>query len=235
MGDDVNGPSDTSSGDDDPRPARVWHHVMNDIGLLPSDEGLDLNGDGSPDNALGLLSNLLPSGNAGGFLAQAEEQLILQTWWNRGAEAQAAVAVVRGSDRDGGLADGWEGLTFVVEGQLLPNGRAEVSAVVSPDEAGRYEADLPASPIDLGFIQLPTALPWRVEAQSSEDRHEGVLGTGVAVTELQRILAANQLGFLNGQVAQLADLDLDDDGTPDAISLAVSFSAVPCEVERADD
>lgn len=244
-GDDTDGlvgaGDDTDRGDDSgdtgdgggpgPGGQAAWHHVISYMEILPSEEGLDLDGDGDVDNALGFLSEWIPTDGVGDFLADADTLLILQTWGVEDADQKVGIGALSGTDSDEDPSDNFDGETFVVAAGVRPTGRALVSVETTLGQDGSYEAELPAAPLDLGVITIPIGAPWNVVAKTTAGGQEGFFGTAIAIKDIQALLRQNNLGFLANGVAQFADVDLDGDGTDDALSLAVGFEAVPCQIE----
>lgn len=209
----------------------AWHHVVGFVEILPSDEGLDLDGDGDVDNALGFLAEWIPTDGVSEFLASADQQLILQAWGVEDGDNTVAIGALQGADSDDEPADNFEGETYLVQDGVRPTGRAQVSVETTVDTDGVYVVQLPAAPLDLGVIQIPTAAPWVVVAVLTEDGQEGLFGTAVAISDIETLLRQNNLGFLAGQLDRFADVDLDGNGVEDALSLAVGFGAVPCDIQ----
>jgi len=231
-GDGTGGDGDGGDGGGGPTdPPVAWHHVVSSIEVLPSEEGLDLDGDGDVDNALGFLAEWIPTDGVEDFLASADQQLILQAWGVEDGDNRVAIGALRGADSDDNPDDNFQGEVYLVQDGIRPNGRAQVSVDTELDADDVYEVQLPPAPLDLGVFVLPTSAPWAVVARLDSDGQQGLFGTAVAISDIQTLLRQNGLGFLANGVGQFADVDLDGDGTDDGLSLAVGFDAVPCDVE----
>jgi hypothetical protein len=225
---DAAGPVDTGA----PRPAdQVWNHVVQTMVALPSGQGFDLDGDGDVDNVLGGFAaaiNPLIADNYG----TTPDVAIVQTWGVLDGDAQADIGLFTARDTDFDLTDNFSGAeTFEASVGLGPTGRALIHATTTMDGAGNYATALAAGQIALGPLVLPISIPVTIVGTSLETGHGGQLGGAVPTSALTNLLNQVGLGFLAGALGALADIDSDGNGTPDSISVAFSFTAVPCAVQ----
>jgi hypothetical protein len=92
--------------------------------------------------------------------------------------------------------------------------------------------ELLADSLVLGELELSLATGLFVAGEPTASLHEGTLGFGVSVDALAAGLEAlgvdpDTVALLSG----LADLDTDGDGTDDAVSVALTFTAPACELQ----
>lgn len=225
---DTDAPIDTGA----PRPPdQVWNHVVQTMVALPAAQGFDLDGDGDIDNVLGGFAaaiNPLITDNYG----TTPEVAIVQTWGVLDGDDQADIGLFTGRDTDFDLSDNFSGAeTFDASIGLGPTGRALIHATTTVDGAGNYATALPAGQIALGPVVLPISIPVAIVGTTLASGHGGQLGGAVPTSALTNLLNQVGLGFLSGALGALADIDSDGNGTPDSISVAFSFTAVPCSVQ----
>lgn len=241
-GDEDTGGGDTGGGTQPNAPALdldAWHHVLSDARLLPSGQGVDIDGDGTPDNALGGIAGQLNGLGGGGGITDAiaggDTFVIFQTWGVRDADTAVRVGLIQGEDSDTNPDDNFTTKeTYLVADGIGSDGQASLGTDATLDASGAYRAEIEGFPLDLGFIQIPVSSPWVIEATVTEGKHEGRIGTAIAVQEIIDLINDNGLGFVLAffDPRDFADVDLDDDGTDESISLVLGFEAVPCGINR---
>jgi len=133
---------------------------------------------------------------------------------------------------------GFVSLPFLSETTVLPLRLTRLQATVGPDglregflagaipvtEAVDRLAPVLAAELDR-LYKLPTVSPTMVQAfRALLD----IDGDGTITDD--ELKASNAFGFL----LHSADIDTDDDGTPDAISFGIGFRAVPCQILGVD-
>jgi hypothetical protein len=236
------GDEDTGGGTQPNAPALdldAWHHVLSDARLLPSGQGVDIDGDGTPDNALGGIAGQLNNLGGGGGITDAIAGggtfVIFQSWGVRDCDDAVRVGLLQAADSDTDPDDNFTTKeTYLVSEGLGADGKAALGTDTTLDSAGGYRAEIEGFPLDLGFLQIPVSSPWVIEATVTEGKHEGRIGTAIAVQEIIDLINDNGLGFVLNffDPRDLADVDLDDDDSNESISLVLGFEAVPCGINR---
>jgi hypothetical protein len=204
-------------------PATTWDHAVDVMAVARARDGLDLDGDGEGDNALGafaLVINPLLEATLDG----ATGALILQVQADDlSAATSGALSMFPGSPGEGGA---WSVSAALVDA----DGVARVSTEVEL-AAGAYSGAWLDQSITFGERTLQTATPVLVQATATATSHDGVLGFGVSVDALTAFLSASGNEDLATSLAAVADLDTDADGTNDAVSAAFTFEASACVIE----
>jgi hypothetical protein len=222
-------PVDTDTGLGD---GMVWHHVLDDISLLPAGQGFDIDGDGVVDNALGTLEVAVNALIAANYFEQ-DRLGVVQAWDVEDGNDLADIGLLTVRDVDDDLTDNFTGTEDfrAVASSIRPDGHALLyaAATVDPGNAS-YDVVLPQGQFTVGQFIIPTAAPIQVSGTVNNSVHTGSLGSGVLLTDIEAMLAPFGLDTLIALIEPSADLDLDGDGINEAISAAFSFHGVPCTV-----
>jgi hypothetical protein len=221
--------TDTDTSDD---VAPVDHAILT-LTIAGRGEGFDLDGDGAVDNAGWVLASVIdPLFET--LLASAARVLVVQV-----ADAESLVddpavwvALLTVDDTDGDPSDNAAaGETYTATPAVDESGRALVG-VDSALVGGSYQAQLLNQTIEIGELSLETATPVLLAGDVTATQHTGLLGFGVDIVLLSTALTTAGYSDAATSLAGLADLDMDADGTDDAISFAFSFDAVACTVVK---
>ena len=258
------GPADSSSGDDSasaadtaaPEPRLDPQFVMDDIELLDFGQGVDLTGDGNPDNALAelftdpVIGNAL-GGSPNGWIGQSVESgdllvmLDFQFLGDFADDRHTEIDMLLGSPSTGDDADPFSGQTplSVRCGSLAEDGAAAsrfdaaaLSGGALSGEGGEFLFLMPFARDTV--VVLRDA---HIEASLAPDGsslQEGILAGSVRYEDLELVVENDpeigsgfgelMLAFLDNRL----DVDLDGDGDPDAMSAAFAFHAVPALIDR---
>lgn len=218
------------SGDAGPS-ASIHNHVLITLTVADRGEGFDLDGDGTADNALAPLGSALDPllASALGAVGRA---LVIQVADAESLveDASVQIALVTASDPDGDPSDNAAGETFSAGPAVDAEGRA-VAGVQTALSGGAYTVALLDESLEIGSLELASATPIWLAGALDADAHSGLIGLGVGVDAI--VLALEAVGYAEqaALVETLADLDTDEDGAADAISLALRFDAVACGLE----
>ncbi len=208
-----------------------WHHLIDGVALLPSEDGFDLDGDGDADNGIGVLEQWI-----GDFANQPvgglEEVIVTQMFGVGDEDPRAFFGLLAGFDADGDGDDNTSGSeVFEVSEGVQPNGRATAAVTVRIGDGGSFTGQLPAGVLPLFGFEVPTATPLKVRGKVTEGEIELDVGAGISVEAVTDLLDQFGAGWAGGFIGQAADLDTDGDNRPDALSLAVRLKGVPCDIE----
>lgn len=205
-------------------------HVVTAVAVAEAEEGADLDGDGTVDNALAPLGGVLDPIVAERLLTNVH--VVVLQWgdvddWTSDASVRVGLLSAVDTDTDGSdNASGVEALD--AHGYLDANGRATIAGSGAL-AAGRATAEVPADTFQVGTITFAVATAVHVDATPTAEHSVGTLAFGVAVDALASALTAEGVDdSLIGLIGNLADLDLDGDGTAEAVSMAFSFDATVC-------
>lgn len=226
--DDSDAPADTDDTDAplvDTDGGDTWYHVVLELRALGTGVGFDLDGDGSVDNAIGGLAGTLNPLLADNY-GSTHQYAVTQLWGVDTVDQLVDVGILGGADDDEDPSDNRSGVEpFTLIGpSLSADGHAPLYASTSVDPTtGAYEATLPAGTLRLGVLQVPVATPIYIRGEITAANHTGALGGAVRTDDLVVVLDAFGLGSLAALASLLADIDLDADGEPDAVSVAFGF------------
>jgi len=210
----------------------TFDDVVTSLRVAGRTEGFDLDGDGSPDNALWVAGAALDPFLAG-VLSGGGRVLVLQLSQvdDLQADTPAELALVSAQDSDGDPSDNASGSEVFQAGAAVDDqGIALVSTTVALS-AGSYQAVLLGQSTTIGSVELSTGTPIHIAGTLSATSHSGRLGLGVPAAPLVVALTAAGYADVAKVISGIADLDTDLDGTDDAISAAFDFAAVPCGLE----
>jgi len=201
-------------------------YVVNSLRVGTAAEGIDLDGDGAPNNVLSLgASSLDPS------LSEAlggSTVLVLQLWdvedWCNDTSAMAGLLAA--TDTDGDVSDNYSGSEVFDGGSAVDaSGHATMSAAATI-AGGSYRVEIASASFEVGGYELVPSTSIIVEGVASDVSNEGVMGFGLSVEFVQGLAADS--GLDSSVVAALADLDTDGDGTNDSLSVAFVFGTTTC-------
>lgn len=199
---------------------------------VSEDEAFDLDDDGAPDNALsslGVILNNLIAERLVGNVHVVVVQLDGVNDWSDDEAIEVGIFPAVDDDNDGtdntSGAEVFDGTGFVdASGLALERSPGAITG-------GTYEAWVDASSFQVGSFVFDVATGVHVRGLADASAQTGLVGIGVTTDALA--YALGQEGFDPGLIdllAGLADLDLDDDGTPETVSMAFTFDATACGV-----
>lgn len=221
--------------------------VISSLALAPSNQGVDLDGDGTPDNQLASLQSLISTISPGFDLSQSLTGAltangtfaICEFWYVQSLTSDPFVlaGVLNGTDADMDPGNDYGGSgAFVADpASLGTDGHPAVRVATSITKGGKYSIDFTGQGLLLGGITLPENAIVILQGQAAAASNDGYIGFSVSMTTIQTLLAdanvtldAFQLILLNS----LLDLDTDGNGTKDALSASFAFSSVSATVSR---
>ena len=222
----------------------TYDWVLSDFTLAPNGQGVDLTGDGKPDNVIASLSTLLGGsvdvGSLLGSVSQGGQYGLLEMWYVQDlakGDPFVFAGLLGGTDADGDATNdlSGDGDFQPVPESLDTDGRPLVRVASGVAKGGKYRIDFSGQAVTLGAFELPATARIVVEATATPTSNDGLLGVAIPSAVLQQILADQgivlsglQLLFFNG----LADVDTDGNGSKDAFSAAFAFESVKANVVR---
>jgi hypothetical protein len=214
--------------------------VTTSIRVAPGNEGLDLDGDTTVDNALGALAPLLSllgldlDAMLATVLTGSPNVMLIRMWWSEN-EGGVLVGLVNGLDDDGDLSDNFTGAeSFVVAVGLGLDGHPIARVPTSFSAAGSFVTD-PFESAGLTIpgldLPLPETLPLGLAGTASAASNNGLIGFAIPVDLLASALVAMGQPDYTTTLRTVADIDLDS-GTPgnEALSMALKFTSVPAAI-----
>lgn len=165
------------------------------------------------------------------LMSKATRVLVLQaagvSAWT---DAEVEFGVFKADDTDGDPSNNYSGsATFYAGSAVDADGHARVFTVSSL-AAGAYDFTTGGVPIIVGSLEFePDQLFLR--GTMSAASNDGQVGMPIPVDVLVAALDAAGYGSMGTAIQRQADLDLNGDGTKDAISAAFDFRSVPCFVD----
>jgi hypothetical protein len=223
--------------------------VVGALQLAPGGTGVDLNGDGHADNAIGGARATLESFGDGldidaalaDALAQAGTQIVLQMWGidDYQTDPRVFAAALLGQDLDGDASDNLSGSeVFDVTASVDPvDGYGAVRASTEFAGGGAFEASFGGAGFAFGDFMLEGDNRLVVEGVASLDSNTGYLGFAIPLTQVRALLEASGVTvtpLIAFGLALLTDIDLDGNGMNDAMSISLAYDAVPCGVTVAE-
>jgi len=193
-------------------------------------EGLDLDGDDKPDNALkDLLVQAGVDGNAllAELMAEAASVAMIQMWdvddWSGDAEVSAGL--LNGLDTDGKPNDNFSGFEpFDVTDSVGPDGRPLVRETLELLPNGVFAVTWSGQEIELGGITLPADTVILVEGKAGLSAASGTIAVGIPVDLLLEVVVGSDpilIGLAKLAYGKYFDLDAGN-----AISAAFEFTSV---------
>lgn len=209
------------------------NHVVLRVTVAGRGEGFDLDGDGSADNAVWVLAAALDPILEAALAAAAPRVLVLQLAdvTDPVNDGDVQLALVSAQDADGAPEDNGSGAEVFVAGAAVDADGRAVAGVDVALAGAAYSATLLDEALVVGSVELQSATPIHIAGEVSGDVHNATVGLGVATATL--VVALEAAGYPDAAtvLAGVADLDLDEDGTPDAVSLALDLGAIGCRLE----
>lgn len=193
-------------------------------------EGVDLSGDGVPDNALAplglVIDGILADRLASNVHVLVEQLGDVDDWTNdRSIHVDLFPAVDLdddGTDNTSG-SEAFDATGFVDETGLALAGAD--GAIVD----GHYAVVIPADTFQVGSIVFDVATDISLEGDVTAAGQAGRVSLAVTNDAIVSALTAESLdATVISLITGLADLDLDGDGTPESVSMSFTFEASAC-------
>ncbi len=201
------------------------------VSAVIAEEGFDFDDDGDVDNSLSWAENMAnPIFSTA--LASASTVLVVQVWGAEDlADETVEMSLFTASDADSASdnASGSEAFTTALD--LESDGQAPGSIDVSLDAYGAYGAEFLQDTIQIGEYTFEPTSPILIAGQVTADAHDIKIGFVVSADTLEPILTAAGLSEqqING-VLMLADVDMDDNGDDEGISIVIQGGLATCDV-----
>lgn len=202
----------------------VYNYAIVRLRILPSDQGLDLNGDGVGDNELGSSAQPLNATMADALIHGGRAITLQVAGASNLVNDDVSVGLFTGTpvSADGGP----EGEPLVDPGIAVgPDGRALLSSRATLS-SGTYRVVLANQALSIGSLTFQIGNGLSVVSQVTEEAQAGTLGLAANAPALAALLRAAEQGSIADAIEAHADVDTNADGTRDAISVALEFSAV---------
>ena len=229
--------------------------VMNQVELLPLDEGFDLNEDGQPNNALSLLFSDPIVGNALGgdpneYIARTVrrgEMLLLLDFRNLNdfeTDQNLHFDIFLGRDTDSRRRNNFNGDSeFYITCSSLteaeePESRFENATLIDGELNGRNGQFRFLITFSNTEVLLREARLVGTLSSDGQTLTNGMMGGAVSYAELDEVVQNDpEIGpqfarVMMAFIRQKLDIDLDGDGQFDALSAAFSFEAVRAVILR---
>ncbi len=219
--------------------------VLSDLTVAEPGQGVDMDGDGQPDNSLGAIQAALEAAEAIDAdlddildsLLFGEEVVLFQFWGFDGYDTDTTVfgGIGTGTDTDGNPNDNFFGdETFDVSDSFATDGHPVVRVPTSFGPGGTYEFRPSGSALSFAGIEIPANSPVVLAGTADEDFNDGNIGFAIPVDALLTVVQASPdwpqdaftAGIATALLTSFADIDLDGDGTNDAFSASLAFESV---------
>lgn len=236
---------------------QTMNWVISSVDLAPAGQGFDMDGDGDVDNNAAQLVGLvdsLPGTDVGELRrllrTQFEEERaaavlpVIRMWGidSYSNDNCVFVGLMNGVDCDDDVSNNFSGTEpYDVERTTAADGNPFLRAPTSFDANGNYVfvidgnasvgAPLPVD-LDIARIQLPGDIPLGFMGQASPTANDGIMAFAIPVQRIINMLDS-QLPIpvpagVATAIGNLADLDVNGDGTDESISTQLAFTSVPC-------
>lgn len=202
----------------------AYNYAIVHLRILPSDQGLDLDGDGVGDNVLGSSAQPLNASMADALLHGGRAITVQLAGASSLVDDDVSVGLFTGTPVS---ADGGPDGEPVVDGGVAvdADGRARLSARATL-ASGTYRAVLPNQALSIGSLTFQIRGGLHVVAQVTDLNQVGTLGFAADATALADLLRRVDQASIADAIEAHADIDSNADGSRDAISVAMEFSAV---------
>lgn len=218
-------------------PEATYSYAVSELMVAADGEGFDLDQDGLPDNSLATVNRVVDPllqvvmGDTPRVIA-----MVLDGVAAFDEDPSIHVAVFGADDQDGdhSALDNFSGEEVFEAGAAVDEEGHPVDYQDVPVDGGIYTAifdDIRG--VDLGGLQLGADTPLVVGSNAfDENSQNGLLGFGVSAAALVGFAEALGMDPTDAaELALLADLDLDADGTDETVSVALRFGAVSCGLD----
>lgn len=225
----------------------TYDWVISSLALAPTNGGVDLDGDGTPDNQLASLQSLIAtiapdvdlSQSLTDSLSANGQFAVYEFWYVQSLTGDPFVlsGALNATDADADPDNNFGGNgSFLADADTLgADGHPAVRVATSITKGGAYTIDLTGQGLLLGGISLPSNAIVIVQGDLTATSNDGFIGFSIGISTIQTLLSdagvtldAFQLILLNS----LLDLDTDGNGSKDAISASFSFTADKATVSR---
>lgn len=220
---------------------RTHVFVVESLSVAPAGQGLDVDGDRKPDNALGTFRTAIE------FLVQRSlDEVLAEALGDGGAVVLIEVAGVQSAQRDplafvglfGGTdvdadpSDNFSGSEpfLPVDGSLAADGHAAVRSATKL-RRGKFAAAFDGAGLPIPGLPASGGRA-AIAATLGVDSLSGRIGAAIPIDDLVVLFGLAGSTISRETIADFADADLDGDGEDDAFTLALDFTAVPAAIER---
>ncbi len=201
-----------------------WSWVIQTLEVGDSTTGIDLDGDGSVDNALSPVASGMNVAIADAMSTSSTVMVVqfwgVDDWCNDSMDGAIGAA----TDTDGNASDNGSG-SESFDAELDGSGHMSLSSGATIS-GSTWTAEIPSAEVTIGGWSFEPVTPIYVEGTASETMNSGVLGFALD-KELMRQIATDN-GWDPSLADSAADLDMDGDGETDAISVGFTFEAPTC-------
>ena len=216
----------------------LYNWVLATMPLSGRTAGFDWDGDSTPDNALSDYAAFVDVAVAAALGAAGPPQVLQLAGLDPTADPSdwddesVAVALLTATDTDGDPADNASGTELFSSGGAVDDSGAALDSQATSIVSGGYTAAFSVPQLRAGTLTLDLSTPLRIAAYADPETNGGTMGFGFPL-EAARALAEAGGAAENviGSMDRAADLDLDGDGTREAISAAFQYTAVACQLE----
>ena len=209
------------------------NYVLIQFTVADRNIGFDLNNDGEVDNAIWPIGSVLDP-LISTALSTAQHVSIVQASDidSFTDDNSIRVGVFTAEDADGDGTDNASGTESFAGGAQVDEAGLVVVGTETPLAAGAYTVQLATGTLPVGSYDLELATGLFVSSQIDPHSQTGLLGFGISIEALDVALTAEGVApEMIAAIEALADLDLDGDTVPDAVSMAFTFDAAACLVE----
>ncbi|MCE9636325.1 MAG: hypothetical protein K8T90_11535 [Planctomycetes bacterium] len=221
--------------------------VISSLALAPSSGGVDLDGDGTPDNQLASLQSLIATIAPDVDLSQsltdslsANGQFALYEMWyvqSLAGDPFVLAGALNATDADGDTTNNFDGNgSFLADVSTLGgDGHPAVRVATSIVKNGDYRIDFTGQGLLLGGISLPENAIVIVEGNVSAPANDGFIGFSISLSTIQTLISGAGVTLSPLQLVLLnsfLDIDTDGNGSKDALSASFSFTADKATVSR---
>jgi hypothetical protein len=226
--------TDTEADTETDPPPVVASHVVKNAQLAKNTEGVDLDGDGTVDNAIGYFGFLI-NDSIEATLADSSTVAVLQlVGIDDFANDEAELGIFPAEDTDDDTSDNLAGSETFDGGSAVDNSGVAVSTAPITIADHKYTAELPSQTLTFGTYTLVAATPIYVVGEAYAPNNRGIIALGIDKDALKDELDKNGYSQYSGLIDTLADLDTDGDDEMDAVSAALSFGSTTCTITSGD-